>query len=212
MLRLFIVRHGETLFNVAHRVQGWCDSPLTAEGIRQARGLAAGLKDISFTAAFTSTSERTVDTAHILLEGRDVPLHYSKNWKEFNFGTFEGEKEADVFGPRMNEGLDVFRMFGEYGGDTSETLFARLLRGLEEIRRACPDGNVLVVSHGGAILTLIIGLAREMGMEIFDADDREEPKGVENCSVTTVVYDGGWKVEKANDTSYRDRGISTAAD
>ena len=39
MIRLLFVRHGQTEFNVKKRVQGWCDSPLTQEGIKQAESL-----------------------------------------------------------------------------------------------------------------------------------------------------------------------------
>ncbi len=38
MSKLYLMRHGQTLFNVLHRKQGWCDSPLTELGIEQARG------------------------------------------------------------------------------------------------------------------------------------------------------------------------------
>ena len=63
------VRHGETLFNVLDRMQGWCDSPLTQHGIQQALEARQQLLPITLNRAFSSTSERCIDTANIILSG-----------------------------------------------------------------------------------------------------------------------------------------------
>ncbi|MCD8326039.1 MAG: histidine phosphatase family protein [Lachnospiraceae bacterium] len=214
MLRLYIVRHGETLFNVQHKVQGWCDSPLTESGILQAKAVGAGLREVNFTAAFTSTSERAVDTAHAILEGRDVPLFYSKNWKEFNFGIHEGNIEEALFGAIKNVGPQMFDVFGECGGDTSATCIARIRAGMEEIRERYPEGDILVVSHGGSIMMLASSLDPELARKATQPDEehpgdepKNAPRGMENCSVTTVYYEDGWKLEQMGEVSYRDRGM-----
>ena len=93
----YYVRHGKTLFNELGRMQGYCDSPLTERGIEIAKEAREELKDIDFDKAYCSTSERCVDTASIVLEGRDIPIIYTKGLKEMNFGTYEGtriEKDA----------------------------------------------------------------------------------------------------------------------
>ncbi|MCD7806225.1 MAG: histidine phosphatase family protein [Lachnospiraceae bacterium] len=214
MLRLYIVRHGETLFNIQHKVQGWCDSPLTETGILQAKAAGIGLREINFRAAFTSTSERAVDTAHAILEGRDVPLFYSKKWKEFHFGIYEGNREESLFSEIKEVGPHMFDVFGECGGDTSETCINRILSGMEEIRERYADGNILVVSHGGSIMMLASSLNPELARmatqpeeEDPGSEPKDAPKGMENCSVTTVCYDGGWKLEQMGDVSCRDRGM-----
>ncbi len=66
----FIVRHGQTLFNVMGKVQGWCDTPLTEEGVRAARALGRGLADVDFAAAFSSDSGRAVQTLESVLAAR----------------------------------------------------------------------------------------------------------------------------------------------
>ena len=76
------VRHGMTLFNKLGRMQGRCDSPLLEEGIRQAYEAKEALKDVPLSHAYCSSSERCVDTAAIVLEGRDVPITYTKKLKE----------------------------------------------------------------------------------------------------------------------------------
>ena len=45
MKTLYLMRHGETMFNAQHRIQGWCDSPLTERGIEQARAMGAKLRE-----------------------------------------------------------------------------------------------------------------------------------------------------------------------
>ena len=66
----YVARHGETLFNVMGKVQGWCDTPLTDEGVRAARALGRGLADVEFAAAFSSDSGRAVQTLDELLGAR----------------------------------------------------------------------------------------------------------------------------------------------
>lgn len=66
----YVVRHGQTLFNVMGKVQGWCDTPLTDEGVRAAEALGRGLADVDFAAAFSSDSGRAVQTLDALLGAR----------------------------------------------------------------------------------------------------------------------------------------------
>ena len=89
---LYLVRHGQTIFNMRRKIQGWCDSPLTELGKAQA-GVAAEYfrsHGITFDHAYSSTSERACDTLEIL-----TPMPYTrvKGLKEWNFGVFESESE-----------------------------------------------------------------------------------------------------------------------
>lgn len=89
MKTVYLVRHGQTLFNQQHKIQGFCDSPLTDLGIQQAKIARSYLEknEITFQAAFTSTSERAVDTLELLT---DQPYERRKNLREWNFGSYEG--------------------------------------------------------------------------------------------------------------------------
>ena len=71
-MRIWFVRHGETLFNRLRRFQGQCDAPLTEKGIHDAERARDALKDTVFTKAFCSYSGRAEDTARIILEGRGI--------------------------------------------------------------------------------------------------------------------------------------------
>ena len=88
------MRHGQTLFNKRHLIQGWCDSPLTDFGIYQAQVAGQYFREqgITFDTAFSSTSERACDTLEIVTDGK-MPYKRIKGLKEWNFGIFEGESE-----------------------------------------------------------------------------------------------------------------------
>ncbi|WP_420806806.1 histidine phosphatase family protein [Abyssisolibacter fermentans] len=73
-------------------MQGWCDSLLTQKGILQAKMLQDKLKKIFFVRAYSSSSERVIDTANYIIEGRDIPLCVTKNLKEQNYGLWRERK------------------------------------------------------------------------------------------------------------------------
>ena len=110
---LYLMRHGETLFNKRRKIQGWCDSPLTKTGILQAKAAKKCLKDISFDHYYSSTSERCCDTLEIII-GQDTPYKRLKQLKERNFGDFEGESE-DLNPKRWSE-FNYDDLFPHYGG------------------------------------------------------------------------------------------------
>ncbi|HIW76541.1 MULTISPECIES: histidine phosphatase family protein [Gordonibacter] len=66
----YVVRHGQTLFNVMGKVQGWCDTPLTEDGVRGAEKLGRGLAEVDFVAAYASDSGRAEQTLDVLLSAR----------------------------------------------------------------------------------------------------------------------------------------------
>lgn len=93
MPKLYFMRHGQTLFNLLRRKQGWCDSPLTELGIEQAKTVGATLRErgLAFDHAYSSTSERACDTLELAFP--DQPYERVKGLKEWNFGKFEGASE-----------------------------------------------------------------------------------------------------------------------
>ena len=66
MLEIYLVRHGQTLFNEKDMVQGVCDSPLTKLGQKQAQNVASHLRQVAFTQWFSSPSLRAVDTGEAI--------------------------------------------------------------------------------------------------------------------------------------------------
>ena len=90
-MKLYIVRHGETDWNKARKIQGQSDIPLNAFGRHLARETAKGLADVHFDLCFTSPLSRAKETARIILEGRDVPIIEDPRIEEMSFGVYEGK-------------------------------------------------------------------------------------------------------------------------
>lgn len=197
-MKIYLVRHGQTLFNLKHRIQGWCDSALSEEGINQAIALGRGLSDIDFVAAYSSTSERAIDTAKYIIGERNINLISSKSLKEINFGTLEGEYEDDVL---AKDGSSHDKGFVEFGGESIPLTQRRMVNILNEIANQHPEGNVLVVSHGGSIMCALLGIF-DMKVEQF----RNGENHIGNCSVSIIEYNKKFNLEKIADTSFRDEG------
>ena len=100
-LNLYLIRHGQTEYNAAGIVQGWCDSPLTAEGKAGAAqtGNAIAQAQIRFAAAYCSTSPRTAATTQIILQHAQQP-HTTPtpldDLREYHFGSFEQQPSSHI--------------------------------------------------------------------------------------------------------------------
>lgn len=142
---LYLMRHGQTLFNVRRKIQGWCDAPLTELGRNQAQiaGKYFIKQDIHFDHAYSSTSERACDTLEIATQGK-ISYQRVKGLKEWNFGTFEGESED------LNPPLPYGDFFKTFGGEGELELRQRLADTLLEIMQKDDHQIVLAVSHGAA--------------------------------------------------------------
>lgn len=143
---LYLMRHGQTLFNKRHRIQGWCDAPLTDLGVYQAQVAGQYFKNagITFDAAYSSTSERACDTLEIVTNG-SLSYKRVKGLKEWNFGTFEGESED------LNPPLPYEDFLVTYGGESQDQVRERMAATILQLMQETKGKSVLMVSHGGAM-------------------------------------------------------------
>ncbi|WP_412990416.1 histidine phosphatase family protein [Pediococcus siamensis] len=144
------MRHGETVFNVRHKIQGWCDSPLTAKGIRQAEQARKYFNDISIDHAYCSTAERSSDTLEIVTNHK-LPYTRLKGLREMGFGAFESESED--LNPKSRKDYETF--FVPYGGESTAQVQTRMVKTLTEIMTEPKNQTVLVVSHAGACVNFL---------------------------------------------------------
>ncbi|MBM7642795.1 histidine phosphatase family protein [Streptococcus loxodontisalivarius] len=158
MTSLYLMRHGQTLFNQLNLIQGWCDSPLTADGIAQAKTAYNyfSSQNISFDKIYSSTSERCCDTCE-LASGR-TDYTRVKGLKEFNFGRMEGQPEF-LHPNRRPDQLTHEDFYLKYDGESADQVQARLNKTITELmNQADADDTVLTVSHAGAIMSFFISL------------------------------------------------------
>lgn len=168
----YMMRHGQTLFNIRRKIQGACDSPLTETGIQQAEIAGEFLKDITFDHFYSSSAERACDTLEIVTQNKQ-PYTRLKGLKEMSFGTFEGESED--LNPE-----DKSTFFLEYGGESREQVKKRLVDTCREIMRKEDHHSVLAVSHAGACLHFLSHWQDPMA---------ELEKGFPNCMILKYEYE-----------------------
>ena len=149
---LYFTRHGESEWNLIHRVQGQHDSPLTERGIRMAQQLRKRLKGLSFTRRYTSPLGRAMQTARILTEGTGVIPEPDERICEVNLGVME-EQIMDELPP---ETLHLFyhepQNYRPEGGEGYPAAFERVSALMRELETE--DSCVLLVAHA-LILRLI---------------------------------------------------------
>ncbi|BDR58590.1 histidine phosphatase family protein [Xylocopilactobacillus apicola] len=108
---IYLVRHGETTANVMGLVQGWCDFTLTEQGLLGAEYLGRGMKDITFSAAYSGDLTRQEKTAREALKysgNAEVPLQITSDLREGNYGSYEGRKFPEIAQYYGYESFDVF--------------------------------------------------------------------------------------------------------
>ena len=181
MKKLYLLRHGQTEFNVKKLVQGRCDSPLTDLGRQQAGMAAAWLKahNVVPDKVVSSPLGRAMDTAGLVateLLGQNVAVEPCEGIIERCYGTFEeGPHDAlptDVWDP----GEDLV----PYGGEGSQALQARMVDTLTNIMGANGIETLLAVSHGSASRQFIKAAAPE-GFEL--------PTKLPNCAIMIFDFD-----------------------
>lgn len=190
-MRLYIIRHGETDWNVKGRLQGQSDTELNENGIRLAQITAEKMRDIPFDIGFTSPLKRARRTAEILLEGRKVPLLDDDRLKEIAFGAWEGlccrlenmEIPGGQFEAFYKRPLEFVP--GE-GGETVRQVCERTREFYQELiqKPEYQEMNILIASHGCAVRALL--------QNVYE-DKKDFWKGhvPPNCAVNIVeVRDG----------------------
>ena len=153
---LYAMRHAETLFNVQHKSQGWCDSPITPRGIQQCRiaGEELARRGVDFDHFYSSTSERCCDTMELVCQaafGEVRPYVRKKGLRECGFGIFEAKDDFCEPG-FMGDMLEMRGLVMQAGGGESmPQVRERVFSCLNEIMSDPAAQNVLVVSSGGAL-------------------------------------------------------------
>ncbi len=159
---LYLVRHGQTVWNVERRIQGHQDSPLSPEGREQAVRLGYILRRRPLAAAWTSPSPRALMTARLILRSAPVPLHVDPRLQEIGHGAWEGLTGSAV-AARWPDLYDLYRRNPEQfdrapGGESLRNVQGRMLAALRDITEQAAAGEVLVVTHGVALRLLLLGL------------------------------------------------------
>ena len=160
-LSFHFVRHGETDWNRAGRLQGWRDIPLNALGEMQAESLARLLAEggdrFGFASLAASPLSRARRTAEILNAALDLEIRFIDDLREIDVGPMEGETASSWF-PSWRAGTN------RDGVETFDAFTDRIARGIRTAL-ALP-GPVLIVAHGGLVWALERMMGLPVGLEI----------------------------------------------
>ena len=199
--RLCLVRHGETDWNAAHRLQGGTDIHLNSHGLAQAKQLAQALKkmNLQFDVLYTSDLQRAEQTAKAIEILYEVTAVKHGALRERHLGALQGltTEEAPTLEPELWKSHLNRVLHEELRGGESILQFAnRITLVLEEIRQKHFGKTIFLVSHGGA-LDMMYRLSSGQGL------DTERRIQVPNASLSWISHDGSnWKVDSWADTSH----------
>jgi probable phosphoglycerate mutase len=201
---LILVRHGETDWNAARRIQGSLDIPLNETGRRQARSLAAALREERLDAAWASDLARAVETARTLVADRSLRLRTTPDLRERCYGDLEGLTVGEARERFPTERSALERRDPDFappgGGESLRQLDARVARALDRIADA--HARALVVAHGGV---LDAAYRRAAGLPL--EAPRDFPIG--NATLNRIARENGrWRIvswdERAHVETSRD--------
>lgn len=172
MTELWLVRHGQTDWNVQGRYQGQADPPLNATGLEQATRAAEALAGRAYTAIYTSDLERARVTAEIIGRRLGMDVFVDVRLREVNQGAWEGmlstEIQARYAGEWAARQRDPLHFRPPGGGESVTDVAARLWAFIDELVTHAPDGPLILVSHGLALATLV---CRARGLPLAQAFD-----------------------------------------
>ena len=185
-MKLYLVRHGETLWNREHILQGQLDSPLTQKGTGGTEKIREALSGIEFTKVYTSHQIRSMVTADIILEGRkDISYTVEPYIAEMSYGHWQGKTMEEICESPESEAqyMNYFRHPEKFvpveGGERFEDVIKRAELFIDRLRKEHEsDDVILAVSHGVFIKALFV-MIRKLNISEF-----WEKPFITNCSIS----------------------------
>lgn len=204
MLQVYLVRHGETQWNAARRIQGQSDSPLTAKGEHQAHLVARRVSTVGITHVITSDLGRTRHTAQIIGTACGCTVINDQRLRELHMGVLEARlidrltPQEEQWRKQMVDGTPAGRI---PQGESMEELCERMRAALESCLMLPAGSKPLIVSHGIALGCLISSV---LGLPAY----AERRLRLRNCSLSRLDHQQspwlapGWIVENAGDITH----------
>lgn len=187
MVKLILIRHGQSVWNAANRFTGWTDVELSEKGEAEATAAGEELADVRFDVVHTSALIRAQRTAEIVMkqnrasgEQGSVPTRYDKRLNERHYGDLQGLNKAETAELHGAEQVHIWRRSFDVpppGGESLEMTAERTIPYfIEEIIPDLKSGkNVLVAAHGNSLRSIVMHIE---GISPEDITSLEIPTGV----------------------------------
>lgn len=193
--RFGLIRHAQTVWNREKKIQGQSDSPLTADGARQASSWGRRLLQFPWDRILASDTGRALTTAERINAFLKIPLETDPRLREQDWGQWVSKtipqiqtEASQVLEEQINAGWN----FCPPGGESRESVLKRSQEALIEAADRFPGDNLLVVTHEGVVKGLIYHLC---GRKFLPT----EPRLLQSDRLHWLVFDrGGLQIEKVN--------------
>jgi uncharacterized phosphatase len=187
MTTICLIRHGETDWNVTRRLQGTTDVPLNARGVKQAEACRTYLSSSSYDVLITSPLKRAKQTAEIINQQLQLPLHIMDDFKERSFGEAEGMSYDDR--------RAVYPEKNYPNQEEEEDFHQRIIAGLWKVTQSYSDQKVLLVNHGAVIKAIL---------QTFSTDKNilENDRLMNGCISNIHFENDKWNIKDFNRTAH----------
>jgi broad specificity phosphatase PhoE len=161
--RLVLLRHGQTDYNVAGRMQGHLDSMLTESGLAQAATVAPEIARLAPERVISSDLRRAVDTADVVGAASGQPVKLDPRLRETHLGEWQGLSVAEIE-QAWPGAIATWRSdptWAPPGGESRLEVVRRshpVVEELDEEFASSSESTVVLVAHGGLIAGLVSGL------------------------------------------------------
>ncbi len=195
----YIVRHGQTDWNVLGKTQGHGNSDLTEKGINQAKSLANSLKNENIDLIFSSNLKRAYDTAKIIGDTINLKVTETEALREMGFGVWEGLLVDEI---KKNH-KDTYKIWRETphlvnikGGETLQLIKERTDKFIDELNKKYENKKILIVSHSITVRVILLSF--------LNSDIRNIYRIKQDNTALNIVEsrDYGPVVIKINDTNH----------
>ena len=189
---IFAVRHGETEWNLEGRQQGHLDSPLTANGIKQAHLLANGLAEKKIDILFSSDLGRALQTAEIIAKRLSLEIYTDSRLRERHLGIMQQLTMIEFRKEYPEEATKFATGDPDYilpGGESSRQRYNRCIKCAETLALRNAGKTILIVAHGGVLTSFFYKatntpLAESRHFSLF------------NASINSFsISDGKWRLD-----------------
>lgn len=197
--RLLLVRHGESIWNREHRIQGQLDPPLSDDGRRQAARLGRRLAGRRFAGFYSSDLKRALETSQAIGQAAGAQPTPMLELREIFLGEWEGLR-TDEIAERYPEAWARWRREPSWdlvpGGEGAAPFESRVGSAFDQIFERHRDGDVLVVTHGGVIQVALHQAVGRPSHGLF-------PFRIQNASISVIERrDGRLIVSGVNDVGH----------
>jgi len=203
---MILVRHGQSTWNREHRIQGQLDPPLSDEGRRQADLLGRRLAGRRLAGFYASDLKRAFETAEAIESLVELKPDPTPGLREIYLGEWEGLRTEEI-AVRFPEAWARWSEKPDWdvvpGGEGAARFETRVSATLDEILDRHPQGDILLVTHGGVIQVALHRVIGRPSRGLF-------PFKIQNASISVIeARDGRMVIAGSNDVAHLEPALVT---